>query len=164
MDLFEAWKEVEREKLKKEMLIELEKEKNNFLSDPENIINAYQKQVEKLNAQLKQLEPKGEFYDMVTKTDKWFDMKEAAKIIGMPGWGRNNIFDLLRGRGVLQKSERKGAKKNEPYQEYVNRGYFKVVEKPFIRETGEHDISRHTVVSQKGIEFISKIIKDGDDE
>jgi len=92
-----------------------------------------------------------EFYDTVAKSDKWIDMAEAAKIINNAGIGRNKLFSILRANNIFRAN-------NEPYQEYVDRGYFKLVETKKIVED-EVKIFIKTVVSQKGLDFIINKLK-----
>ena len=78
-------------------------------------------------------------------------MSEVAKIINIKGYGRNNIFQLLRDKKVLDK-------KNQPYQQYVDRGYFRIIESEYEVHSDIH-IGKTTVVFQKGLEYIIKLIK-----
>jgi phage antirepressor YoqD-like protein len=91
-----------------------------------------------------------EFYETVTAPDKWLEMA-AVKALGIKGWGRNKVFAMLRERKVLRDS-------NEPYQKFVERGYFKTVEEVFEDSYGRTGIYIKTMVSQKGLDFIRKLI------
>jgi len=143
--------------------LEVQKRIDDLLADPRTVIAAYQKQHAE-DAQviidqgrlLEKQEPKVSFYDTVTQSDSWSDMMEIAKLIGRKGWGRNNIFDLLRDRKVVRYNR-------EPYQEYVERGYFKIVEKEFFAPYSDlPQISTKTVVSQKGLDYIRRLIEEYD--
>ena len=101
---------------------------------------------------VKELQPKADFYDTVTKSEDTLEMSEVAKILEEEGYGRNNLFIKLRELGILQTSKKN---KNEPYQEYVNRGYFKLVEKKVGSDKYPRIITQ-TVVYQKGLDFIRK--------
>ena len=109
--------------------------------------------IESKELEIKALEPAKDFYDTVTKIDTWFEMSEVSKILNIQGYGRNKVFRLLRDHGVLRRN-------NEPYQRYVDCGYFKIVEEVYELPYGETDIYRKTVVSNKGIEHIKKIIQE----
>ena len=139
-----------------------------LLNDPsflqEKLLNAIQenKQLSVNNKQLVEalkvkdgeidmLKPKGDFYDCVTESGKLIDMSDTAKIIGISGWGRNNIFKLLRDHRILKQN-------NVPYQEYVDRGYFKLIERLRIRN-GEYEPYSITFVFQKGLDYIRKLIE-----
>lgn len=107
------------------------------------------KQIEMLEAKNKELEPKGIFYDTVTKSSDTISMSEVAKILDM-GVGRNQLFKILRNRGILMAN-------NQPYQKYINQGYFSLVEESYERIDGTGIYSK-TVVKQKGLDFIRKIL------
>jgi len=96
--------------------------------------------------------PKVEFFDCVTKSDDWMEMATAVKVLAFPGWGRNKVFEFLRERKILRYN-------NEPYQEYVERGYFKTIEQIFTNSYSETMINKKTMVSQKGLDYIRKLIK-----
>lgn len=100
---------------------------------------------------IKQQAPKVEFYDDVAGSSDTIDMKEVAKVLNIKGFGRNNIFELLRCKKVLDNN-------NQPYQKYVDSGYFRIIESRYTLPTGEVKISLKTVVFQKGLGFIRKLI------
>lgn len=111
------------------------------------IQQAMQFQAEKISLmerELSEMKPKADFYDRVTRGDDTIDLGEAAKVLNIPGMGRNNLFQFLREKGILMKS-------NVPYQEYLDRGYFKIVEV----ETGV-GVKVKPVVYQKGLDYIRK--------
>jgi anti-repressor protein len=76
-------------------------------------------------------------------------MNEVAKFLNL-GIGRNKLFKLLREKGVLDRD-------NYPYQSYIKQDYFRVVFKQ--RENHFRD-DNVTLVTNKGIEFIKKIVMD----
>ena len=78
-------------------------------------------------------------------------MKEVAKVLNVKGLGRNNLFELLRNRKVLDRN-------NQPYQKFVDSGYFRIIESRYTLPTGEVKISLKTVVFQKGLAYIRKLI------
>ena len=136
----------------KEIQLRVEQELERRLKDPFFVIESYQKVIAIQNTKIEALLPKAEFFDVVTQSDDWVEMSAAVKLLGIKGWGRNNTFQFLRDRGVLRHN-------NEPYQQYVDRGYFKIVEQHFSNpQTGETMVNRKPVVSQKGIDFIRRII------
>ena len=148
-DLFDAQIEVEVEK-------RLAEELERIADRPEMVIAAYAKKLEQtqreMGAMHVALAPKARFADAVMQADDWSEMSTVAKLLARPGFGRNNIFQLLRDRQILRYN-------NEPYQSYVERGYFKIVEQHWENpHTTETMIAKKTVVSQKGIDFIRKIL------
>jgi len=113
------------------------------------------KQAEKLELQqskINELEPKAEFYDSVTNSKTAIDIGRAAKVLDM-GFGRNILFLKLRNKGVLMHD-------NVPYQSYVDRGYFRIIESKFTKPDGSTHIQLKTMVYQKGLDYIRKILSD----
>lgn len=53
--------------------------------------------------------------------------------------------------GVLQQN-------NIPYQEFVDRGYFRCIESSYSMPDGTNHVSIKTVVFQKGLNFIRKVV------
>ena len=97
--------------------------------------------------------PKAEFYDDVTGSDSLIDMKEVAKVLNFKGIGRNKFFEFLRNKSVLMRD-------NTPYQKFVDCGYFKIIEvKWFNPKKATNQITLKTMVFQKGLDFISKLLK-----
>lgn len=95
--------------------------------------------------------PKAEFYDTVTKSEDTIDMGECAKVLNM-GIGRNNLFKFLREHDVLMSN-------NVPYQRFVDGKYFRTIENKFEKPNGEIKINVKTVVYQKGLDYIRKLLK-----
>lgn len=96
---------------------------------------------------------KVDFYDRVTNSDHWMDMSEVAKVLNYKGYGRNKTFELLRKYKVLRYN-------NQPFQNYVDTEYFKLIEQSWINPyTGNLTISFKTVISQRGLDFIRKVLE-----
>lgn len=109
-----------------------------------------EKQIASLQQEKQVMLPKAEFYDAVVESPDAVDMAVAAKTLNM-GVGRNTMFKILREAGILQKD-------NTPYQTYVDRGYFRCIESKFGMPDGTQHINIKTVVQQKGLDFIRKVI------
>lgn len=105
---------------------------------------------QKLLAENEELKPKAAFYDDVTGSDDTIDIKSAAKVLNIPNMGRNKLFAFLRDNHVLNK-------RNEPYQCFIDRGYFRQIESSWEHDGTIH-INLKTVVFQKGIDFIRGLI------
>lgn len=102
-------------------------------------------------AQLETAKPKVEFFDAVADSKTAIPMADAAKVLDM-GIGRNNLFKFLRDRKVLMYN-------NRPYQEYIDRGYFRTIEQKWNNANGDTEISIKTLVYQKGLEFIRRLLQ-----
>ena len=66
--------------------------------------------------------------------------------------GRNKLFQILRDNNIL-------TPKNQPYQRFVDDGYFRTIEQKWQTPDGEIKISIKTLVYQKGIDYIRKALK-----
>ena len=97
------------------------------------------------------MKPKEEFFDAVTDSKDAIDMAQVAKVLNYPKIGRNKLFEILRNNGVLQQN-------NQPYQKYIDCGYFRVVEQKYEARPGEIRINIKTLVFQKGVDYIRKIV------
>lgn len=100
--------------------------------------------------QIEKQRPAVEFYQAVTDSKTAIPMGQVAKVLDM-GVGRNKLFQFLRDAGVLRSN-------NEPYQEYIDRGWFRVVEQKFQKPNGDTEINIKTLVYQKGVEGIRKLL------
>lgn len=105
-----------------------------------------------LEAQLEVQRPMVDFYTAVTGSEDTIGIGEVAKILNVKGIGRNTLFEILRNKGVLQSN-------NIPYQRYVDRGYFRVIESKYTLPNGDVKVSLRTVVYQTGLNFIRNLLK-----
>lgn len=103
---------------------------------------------ERLLTDNKRMKPKEEFFDAVTDSKDAIDMKDTANALHM-GIGRNKLFQFLRDQKILTQN-------NRPYQQYIDCGYFRVIEQKYDRGYGETGVNIKTVVYQKGVDFIRK--------
>lgn len=110
-------------------------------------------QVEQLQLQLAEMQPAKAFYDAVADSKDGIPVTEAAKVLGIAGVGQNKLFEFLRREHILMTSR---ANWNMPYQEYVNREYFKVIETTNLDKAGNPRINMKTLVMQKGLDYIRK--------
>ena len=113
-------------------------------------LRALADEAEKAEALQKQnllMQPKAEFFDAVAGSKTAISLGEVAKVLDM-GIGRNKLFEILRQKHILMRN-------NQPYQQYVDMGYFRVIEQKY-EVRGEVRISIKTLVYQKGIDWIRK--------
>lgn len=90
--------------------------------------------------------PKAEMHDLFLSADNCQSMNVVAKSLGT---GRTRLFQFLRDKEILMTN-------NTPYQDYLDRGYFRVVEKPIVM--GDQAINKpQTFVTAKGVDFIAKL-------
>jgi prophage antirepressor-like protein len=111
---------------------------------------AQAREMEKLAAENAKLLPKAEFFDAVTDSKSAISIGEVAKVLDV-GIGQNKLFAFLREKKILDYH-------NIPYQEYIDRGYFRTIEQKYdVR--GEVRISIKTLVFQKGIDYIRRLLQ-----
>ena len=126
----------------------------NSAGDENQVLHAlleYEKQyVKPLELENEAMKPKAEFYDIVADSTDTFTMNEVAKNVNIKGLGRNKMFAFLRYHKILMLN-------NDPYQKYVDAGYFRSIQSTWIDKSNGRHIYFKTVVFQKGIEFIAKI-------
>lgn len=106
---------------------------------------------QKLLLEAKENAPKINFYNQVTDSKDAVDMASAAKVLNLKGIGRNKLFQILRDNKVLQEN-------NQPYQSQIDAGRFRVIESKFTKPNGDTHINIKTVVYQKGLDYILKLI------
>lgn len=119
----------------------------NALIVAQNIISQKDKQIERMK-------PKAEFFDAVADSRTAISMNEVSKVLGIKGYGRNNLFEFLRNNGILDRW-------NVPYQRYIDCGWFRVIEQKYTRQ-GEPCVTTKTLVYQKGVDAIRKKILSAD--
>lgn len=107
---------------------------------------------EKLFAANERMKPKEEFFDAVADSKDAIEIGKVAKVLNRPGIGRNKLFEILRRNGILMKD-------NTPYQKYIDNGCFRTIEQKYCMPDGETRISIKTLVYQKGVDYIRKILE-----
>ena len=110
---------------------------------------AAEDECDRLRQENKALRPKADFYDRVTDTGVSFSLGETAKLLAIPGLGRNTLIQFLRDEGILMAN-------NVAKQRYIDRGYFHVVQRDFYGPDGALRIKAATRVREKGIDFIRR--------
>ncbi len=131
------------------------------LTDPDYLIQLAtalkeERQARKLAEQtIKEQKPLVEFANQVSDTTDLIDMKTMAKLLkdNNINIGRNRLFEFLRIKKILMKD-------NQPYQQYVDAGYFKVNEYTYTNSFGQTKTNRQTFVTGKGQLYITKKVKE----
>jgi anti-repressor protein len=107
--------------------------------------------INSLRIENEMMKPKAAFFDAVADSKTAVSMNEVSKVLDIKGIGRNKLFEILRDKHVLDR-------RNIPYQKYVDLGWFRVIEQHYSRN-GEEQISFKTLVYQKGVEAIRKLLE-----
>ena len=115
---------------------------------------AEQKQA--LEQKVAQDAPAVEFAKKIASAEKGVQISNFAKTLGM---GPIKLFDLLREMRILMGGN--GHRRNMPFQEYLDRGYFSVRENPY-EANGETRLSFTPLITGKGQQWLtSKLIEAG---
>ena len=138
-------------------LEELESQKPQFqipqtLSQALLLASRQAETIEQQNQLLLEQKPKVEFYEAVTGSSDTIDIASVAKVLNIKGFGRNNLFEFLRDKNILMQN-------NQPFQTFVDRGYFRVIESKYNKPDGSSHINLKTVVYQKGLDYIRKLLE-----
>ena len=100
-----------------------------------------------LEAKVQADAPKVQFHDQVTEAINCQTVEEVAKVLGT---GKIRMFRWLRQEGFLMSD-------NNPYQSYLDRGYFRVIEAQYNdKKRGESHTYTKTLITGKGLAFIQK--------
>ncbi len=129
---------------------------DDLINDPDLAIKAFmalkeeREQKKLLEAKIEQDKPKVEFFDQVANSKDAIEIGQAAKVLNV-GIGRNRLFEILRDKGILMAN-------NIPYQKYIDAGYFRTIEQKFVKPDGITCINIKTLVYQKGLAYIRKLV------
>ena len=108
--------------------------------------------IEQQKLELLEQKPKVEFFDAVAESKDAIEIASVAKVLNVPGVGRNKLFEFLRNHKILMRN-------NQPYQKYVDCGYFRIIEQKYERPNGDTCINIKTLVYQKGVKYIQELLK-----
>lgn len=110
-------------------------------------------EVEQKNHLLAVQAPKVAFADRVAGDDKGVNIGNYARAVGL---GQNTLFKLLRENRILMAD---GSRKNLPFQEFIDRGYFTV--KEGVRTHNDETHPTFTpMVTGKGQQWLTKRLID----
>lgn len=114
----------------------------------------YKRTVEEQHKQIEEMKPKAEFADRVTKSTDNILMRQMAKLLCDKGYsiGEKRLYQLLRDQKILMKN-------NEPYQQYVDKGYFVVQEGTYTTPDDKQRLYHTTKVTPVGqMWLIEKVV------
>ena len=117
-------------------------------------LSILQRRIQDANKEIEKLKPAAEFAYQICSSKDAIDIGNCAKVLNR-NIGRNNLFEFLRNKKILQSD-------NIPYQKYIDSGYFRVIETKYTIPSGETKISLKTLVLQKGVAYINKLLKEKD--
>lgn len=111
-----------------------------------------QRRLTEAQKEVEKLKPAAAFAYQICSSKDAIDIGNCAKVLNR-NIGRNRLFELLRNKKILQPD-------NIPYQKYIDAGYFRVIETKYVIPSGETKISLKTLVLQKGVAYINKLLKE----
>ena len=129
------------------------------LTDPDYLIQLATALKEERQARLvaeqkiEEQKPLVDFANQVSDTTSLIDMNQMAKLLkdeNIP-IGRNRLFEILRKKEILRNN-------NEPYQKYIESGYFKVKENTYDTPYGTKTYIK-TYVTGKGQIWITEKLR-----
>ena len=100
--------------------------------------------IEQQKLELLEQKPKVEFFDAVAESKDAIEIASVAKVLGVPGVGRNKLFEFLRNHKILMRN-------NQPYQKYVDCGYFRIIEQKYERPNGDTCINIKLSCTKKAL-------------
>ena len=109
--------------------------------------------VQEQNQLIGEMKPKVDFYEAIMNSDESFSAGTTAKILKIPGIGRNKLLQILREEKILMSNNENY---NIPYQIYIDKEWFEVLIKPY--RNGQ--IYAQTFVLPKGIEGIKNLLEE----
>ena len=127
--------------------VSTELEENQIIASAMAILQARNEELKKQNEKLL---PAANFAYQLCSSKDTIEIGECAKVLNK-NIGRNRLFEFLRNSNVLQSN-------NIPYQKFIDAGYFRVIESKYVTPNGETKISLKTVVFQKGVAYINKLL------
>ena len=141
----QAFNEMEKQ------LLEMNRPSYEIMNPAERALRWAEEYEEKaaLEEKLEEQKPKVLLAEAVMASEGSIEVGTLAKILNKNGIeiGRNKLFQILRENKYLKKE---GKTKNEPMQDYVNKGWFEVILKPYFKEDGSTGTSSKTMVTAKG--------------
>ena len=129
--------------------LQLFEQAQNALIQNQVVITALQDEIQALKKHNMELVDQTETWRRISNSDNCIEMSAVAKAINREKIGRNKLFSILREMRILRFN-------NEPYQEFVDAKYFRLIEQEVNLGNGETMINRKTLVLQKGIDFIRR--------
>ena len=135
-------------------------EQQGLIDDQQGLIDEQEVVINNQQEVIESQRDKVDFADTVSESeDDDIDMGTMAKLLSNKGFeidgkkiGRNTLFEFLRNSNILMND-------NLPYQTYINRGYFVVVEYTMYNKR-EPKLCRQTLVTGKGQLYITKKVKE----
>lgn len=125
-----------------------------FLDEPyQGLFRLQMMAINQLNERIRHDQPLVKFANQVSNTENLIDMNAMAKLAAEENIpiGRNRLFKWLRKKGILMSD-------NQPYQKYIENGYFAVKETVFETQS-MMKTHQQTLVTGKGQRYVISRLK-----
>lgn len=96
------------------------------------------------------LEPKGKFFDTITKNNATVSVEMASKILNFKKAGRNNLYKFLHEQNLIDHN-------NMPYQKYIEMGILIQGSQEFTK-FGRPCLRYVPKITHKGLEYIMNLL------
>ena len=155
-----AQKTIDNKQQQIEQQQQLIEQQQEVIEQRQEVIELQQEVINNQQEVIESQRDKVDFANTVSESeDDEIDMGTMAKLLSNKGFeidgkkiGRNTLFEFLRNSNILMND-------NLPYQTYINRGYFIVVEYTMYNKR-EPKLCRQTLVTGKGQLYITKKVKE----
>lgn len=141
----------------REYFIKVERDWNSPEKVMARALQIADRKIHSLESVIEEQRPKAESYDSFIGKENLYSIGVVAKKLAIRGMGELKLFEYLRDHNILCSSN---SHRNEPYQEYVTRGYFVLRDgAPWLDKQGGEHINKQCFVTPKGVDFISRMLK-----
>ena len=155
-----AQKTIDNKQQQIEQQQQLIEQQQEVIEQRQEVIELQQEVINNQQEVIESQRDKVDFANTVSESeDDEIDMGTMAKLLSNKGFeidgkkiGRNTLFEFLRNSNILMND-------NLPYQTYINRGYFIVVEYTMWKNN-KTKLCRQTLVTGKGQLYITKKVKE----
>lgn len=123
-----------------------------MLTDPDFLVALATRYRDERNARLAaearvvELAPKAAFHDQVADAAGTQSIAEVARVLGT---GQNRLFRWMRDQHILLSN-------NLPYQQYLDAGYFRVIEQTWTHPEGGQRLAVKTLVTGRGLAWLQR--------
>lgn len=113
---------------------------------------ALKKQIDAKTEQIAKLEPKAAYADTLAGCEGSLLIRDAAKTLNIPHFGQQAFFRFLRDNRYIIPGTR------EPYQRYIDAGYFSVKTSYYETRDGERIMTHTPLITPRGLAYFARKI------
>lgn len=113
---------------------------------------ALKKQIDAKTEQIAKLEPKAAYADTLAGCEGSLLIRDAAKTLNIPHFGQQAFYRFLRDNRYIIPGTR------EPYQRYIDAGYFSVKTSYYETRDGERIMTHTPLITPRGLAYFARKI------